>query len=86
MSTTGINTDVAINEAINVTAVTAVNAATAYVNKVTIDGVATGITTHWVGGSAPTDGGSSGLDSYSFNIFKTGNETYVIFANQTKTS
>ena len=84
MSTTGINTDLAIGEALNVTAITAVNAATAYVNQITIDGKA--VTETWVGGSAPTDGGSSGYDTYSFNILKTGSETFICIANQVKTS
>ena len=86
MSTTGINTDLATNQVMNVTAVTAVNASTAYVNRVSIDGLLTGITTHWVGGSAPTDGGGSGLDTYSFNVMKTGSATYIVIANQVKTS
>ena len=86
MSTTGINTDLATNQVMNVTAVTACNASTAYVNRVSIDGLLTGITTHWVGGSAPSDGGGSGLDTYSFNIMKTGSATYIVIANQVKTS
>jgi len=86
MSTAGINSTTKVNQVLNVTAVTAVNATTAFVNKVTIDGKATGITTHWVGGSVPSDGGGSGVDTYSFNILKTGSETYIIVANQTKTS
>ena len=84
ISTTGINTDLAVGQAINVTAITAVNASTAYVNQITVDGLA--ITENWVGGSAPTDGGSSGYDTYSFNILKTGNETFICIANQVKTS
>ena len=86
MSTAGINSTTKVNQVLNVTAVTAVNATTAFVNKVTIDGKATGITTHWVGGSVPSDGGGSGVDTYSFNILKTGSETYIIVANQVKTS
>jgi len=86
MSTAGINTTTKVNQVLNVTAVTAVNATTAFVNKVTIDGKATGITTHWVGGEVPSDGGGSGVDTYSFNILKTGSETYIIVANQVKTS
>ena len=86
MSTAGINTTTKVNQVLNVTAVTAVNATTAFVNKVTVDGKATGITTHWVGGSVPSDGGGSGVDTYSFNILKTGSETYIIVANQVKTS
>ena len=84
ISTTGINTDLAVGQAINVTAITAVNASTAYVNQITVDGLA--ITENWVGGSAPTDGGSSGYDTYSFNILKTGSETFICIANQVKTS
>ena len=84
ISTTGINTDLSLGQAINVTAITAVNASTAYVNQITIDGIA--VTENWVGGSAPTDGGSSGYDTYSFNILKTGNETFIVIANQVKTS
>ena len=84
MSTTGINTDLAIGEALNVTAITAVNASTAYVNAITIDGQA--VTESWVGGSAPSDGGSSGYDTYSFNILKTGSETFICIANQVKGS
>jgi len=84
ISTTGINTDLAVGQALNVTAITAVNATTAYVNAITIDGQA--VTESWVGGSAPTDGGDSGYDTYSFNILKTGSETFICIANQVKTS
>lgn len=84
MSTTGINTDLATGEALNVTAITAVNASTAYVDQITIDGKA--VTETWVGGSAPTDGGTAGYDTYSFNILKTGSETFICIANQVKTS
>ena len=84
-STTGINTDLAINQTMTVTGITSVNAATAYVNAITIDG---GVTPKvwWVGGSAPSDGGSSGVDLYTFNIMKTGDATFVVVGNQTKTS
>ena len=86
ISTAGINTDLAVGQALNVTAITAVNATTAFVNALRIDGKGTGITTSWVGGSVPTAGGGSGGDSYSFNILKTASETYIVIANQSKTS
>ena len=86
ISTTGINTDLATGQTLAVTGITAVNATTAFVNKVTVDGVATGITTHWVGGSVPAAGGGAGVDLYTFNLLKTGSATYIIVANQTKTS
>ena len=86
ISDTGINTDLATGQTLTITAISAVNATTAFVNKISVDGVATGITTHWVGGSVPTDGGGSGVDLYTFNLLKTGSATYIIVANQTKTS
>ena len=70
----------------NVTAITAVNATTAFVNALRIDGKGTGITTSWVGGSVPTAGGGSGVASYSFNILKTANATYIVIGNHTMTS
>ena len=86
ISNAGINTDLATGQTLAVTGITAVNATTAFVNKITVDGVATGITTHWVGGSVPTAGGGSGVDLYAFNLLKTGSATYIIVANQTLTS
>ena len=86
ISTAGINTDLATGQALNVTAITAVNATTAFVNALHIDGKGTGITTSWVGGSVPTAGGGSNVDTYSFNILKTGSETYIVVANQATTS
>ena len=86
ISTAGINTDLAVGQALNVTAITAVNATTAFVNALRIDGKGTGITTSWVGGSVPTEGGGSNVDTYSFNILKTASETYIVIANQVLTS
>ena len=86
ISTTGINTDLAEGQTLTVTAISAVNASTAYVNRINVDGVATGITTHWVGGELPSEGGGSGVDLYTFNLLKTGSSTYIIVANHSKTS
>ena len=88
VSAAGINTDMAIGDVMTVTVITAAANASHFVDQIRIDGVeaSAGVTTHWSGGSAPTDGGSSGIDSYSFNIMKTANATYVVLANQTKTS
>jgi len=83
-SSVGINTQMAAGDIISVTAITAVNATTAYVNHITIDHIA--VTENWVGGSAPTDGGGSGLDTYAFNIIKTGSAAWKVIANQVKTS
>ena len=83
-SATGVTTDMAVGDAISVTVTTAVNASTAFINQLKIDHAAT--TENWVGGSAPTDGGSSGIDTYSFNILKTAASSFIVVASQTKTS
>ena len=84
ISTSGINTTLAIGQVLTVTGITSVNASNAYVNALKIDGVTTPV--WWNGGSAPSDGGGSGVDMYTFNIVKTGNATYHVVGNQTKTS
>ncbi len=84
LSTTGINTDLAIGQNLSVTGITSVNATSAYVNNITIDGVATKV--WWTGGSAPTAGGGSGMDLYTFNIMKIGDAQFYVIGTQTLTS
>ena len=86
ITTAGIATDLANGSMIAVTLITAVSATTAYINNITIDGVAQ--TESWIGGSAPSDGGGSGFDTYTFNILRwgTGTTDYTIIANHGKTS
>ena len=86
VSTTGINTDLSIGDTIAVTIITVAGNASHYVDSLAIDGKNTGITTHWVGGSTPSDGGASAVDIYAFNILKTASETYTVVANHTKCS
>jgi predicted RNA-binding protein with TRAM domain len=47
-----------------------------------VDGV--GVTPRWLGGSAPTGGNASSIDSYSFTIIKTAANTYTILASQAR--
>ena len=86
ITTAGIATDLANGSMIAVTLITSVSATTAYINNITIDGVAQ--TESWIGGSAPSDGGGSGFDTYTFNILRwgTGTTDYTIIANHVKTS
>ena len=83
VSSAGINTDLAVGDAISVTIVTTA-AAGGYSAQLTIDGAA--VTENWTGGSAPSDGGSSGVDIYAYTIMKTASATYTVIATQTKTS
>ena len=86
VSTTGINTDLAIGDSIAVTIITVAGNTSHFVDSVAIDGRTTGISTYWVGGSTPDAGGGSNVDIYAFNILKTANNTFTVVANQTKTS
>ena len=81
-SSVGINTEMAIGDTVSVTILSAA-ASAGYSAKVSIDHTLTGITTSWVGGSAPSAGGSSGIDIYSYQIIKTANATFTVIGNLT---
>ena len=76
----GINTNLKVGEAITVTIITAVNSTSNFVNAITVDHK--DVTEFWVGGAAPTEGGGSNADAYTFNILKTGDATFVVIGNQ----
>jgi hypothetical protein len=78
-----LNDAMNIGEALTVTIITTA-AAAGYSEQLTIDG--NSVTENWTGGSAPSDGGASGVDIYSYNIIKTANATFTVIANQTKTA
>ena len=81
-SGTTLNTMMQTGESISATFLVT-NGATAYYNSaVTIDGSA--VTPKWQGGTAPTSGNASSIDSYTYVIQKTGSATYVVLASQTK--
>jgi hypothetical protein len=59
------------------------NGGTAYYNSaVTIDG--NSVTPKWQGGTAPTSGNASSVDTYTYVIVKTGSATFTVLASQTK--
>jgi len=80
---TSLNSVMAIGESVVVTLVTTANAS-AYSAQMTIDGAAQ--TERWIGGTAPSDGGSAGVDIHSFTIIKTASATFTVIANHSKTS
>ena len=56
------------------------NGSTAYyASAYQVDGSA--VTPKWSGGTAPTAGNASSVDLYSFNIVKTANATFTVFAS-----
>ncbi len=70
--TYSLSSKMAVGDVASVTVI-ATAAAGGYCANWTIDGNA--VTEEWVGGSAPSAGGSDGLDIYSFTIIKTGTGT-----------
>lgn len=59
------------------------NGATAYYNSaVQVDG--SSVTPKWQGGSAPTSGNASSIDSYTYVIIKTASATFTVLASVTK--
>ena len=80
---TALNARMSIGQSIVVTLITTANAS-GYSANITIDGSA--VTENWVGGSAPSDGGSSGVDIHTFTIIKTADATFTVIGNQSKTS
>jgi hypothetical protein len=61
------------------------NGSTAFFNNaVQVDGTATGVTTRWAGGTAPSAGNASSIDVYTYAITKTANATFTVLASQTR--
>ena len=82
-ASTTLNSKMAVGDVVTVVLVTTANAS-AFCAQLTIDGAA--VTENWVGGSAPSDGGSSGVDIHSYTIIKTASATWTVIGNQSKTS
>ena len=75
---TSLNASMSTGEAITVVLITT-TAAAGYSAELQIDGSA--VTEEWLGGSAPSTGGSGGYDVYTYNIIKTADATFVVLAN-----
>jgi hypothetical protein len=81
-SGTSLNTLMATGESMSVTFLVT-NGATAYYNSaVQVDG--SSVTPKWQGGSAPTAGNASSIDSYTYVIIKTGSAAFTVLASITK--
>ena len=82
--TYSLSSKMAVGDVASVTVITTA-ASAGYCANWTIDGNA--VTEEWVGGSAPSAGGSDGLDIYSLTIIKTGTGTgdsgFKVIANVT---
>jgi len=80
--TTSLNTLMSTGQSLSATFLVT-NGSTAYYNSaVQVDG--SSVTPKWQGGSAPTSGNASSVDSYTYVIIKTGSAAFTVLASQTK--
>jgi len=81
-SSVSLNTLMSTGQTLTVTFL-ATQGATAYYNSaVQVDG--SSVTPKWQGGTAPTIGNASGVDSYTYALIKTGNAAFTVLASQTQ--
>jgi len=81
---TTLNAAMTTNDSISCTLITTNSTTAYYLSAITVDGTSSGVTVEWQGGTAPTSGNASSLDSYTFVIIKTGSAVYTILAAQTR--
>lgn len=79
---TTVNALLNVGESITCVLLVTNNATPYRPNVFQVDGTA--VTPKWSGGTAPTSGNASAVDSYTFTIVKTAASTYTVFASQTK--
>jgi hypothetical protein len=81
-SGTSLDTIMATGESLSATFLVT-NGATAYYNSaVQVDG--SSVTPKWQGGTAPTSGNASSIDSYTYVLLKTASATFTVLASVTK--
>jgi len=81
-SGTSLNTVMSTGESLSATFLVT-NGSTAYYNSVVqVDGST--VTPKWQGGTAPTSGNASSIDSYTYVIIKTGSAAFTVLASVTK--
>ena len=78
-SSTTLNSKLSVGDSITVTIISSTNNTNYSYEQLTIDGSA--VTEQWIGG-APPSGGSSGYDTYTYQIIKTADATYLVFGNK----
>ncbi len=81
-STTSLNTMMTTGQSISVVFMNTNGVTAYYLNAFTIDG--TSVTPKWQGGTAPTSGNVSSIDTYVFTIIKTASATYTVLASLTQ--
>jgi hypothetical protein len=81
-SGTSLNTLMATGESMSVTFLVTQGATAYYNSAVQVDG--SSVTPKWQGGTAPTSGNASSIDSYTYVIIKVGSASFTVIAAQTR--
>lgn len=81
-SGTSLNTIMSTGESLSVTFLVTQGSTAYYNSAVQVDG--SSVTPKWQGGSAPTSGNASSVDSYTYVIIKVGSASFTVLATQTK--
>jgi len=79
---TNVNTSLDIGNSLTAAVLITQGTTAYYLDAFQIDGVT--VTPKWSGGSAPTEGNVSGIDTYSFTIIKTADATFTVMASLTQ--
>jgi hypothetical protein len=79
-----LDTEMAVGQSVTIAHLVTQGSTAYYNSAVQVDGTTTGVTTRWQGGTAPTAGNASGVDVYSYTVFKTGAAAFTVFAAQTQ--
>ena len=82
VTTTNLNDALATGESVTVVCLATQGATPYYNNVLQINSVTQ--TVKWQGGTAPSAGNASSVDSYSYTIIKTGLSAYTVLGNQTQ--
>jgi hypothetical protein len=81
-SGTSLNTIMAVGESMSATFLVTQGSTAYYNSAVQVDG--SSVTPKWQGGTAPTSGNASSIDSYTYVLIKTGSAAFTVLATQTK--
>ena len=79
-ATVALNDMMTDGETLSFQLISAQNSTSNYMTAFKIDG-SSSHTVWWQGGSAPSEGGGSGYDVYTFTVFKIGNASFRTFAS-----
>lgn len=83
-ASTTLNSLLAINQAISIVLINTNGTTAYYQTAMTIDGAS--VTPKWGNSTTPTSGNASSSDIYTFNILKTANTVFTVFASVGKWS